>query len=408
MCWRQCAAPIEALARKERACRVASRAPLTPPLVQPLHVLFVDGRLALAERVRFERRLGVRSGISKQDEAYMDENLQITKTPKRWQGVERVRERRPGDALEQRAVGLGWLSIGLGMAQVMSPGQVARWVGAPDNERTRSAMMAVGLREVSTGVGILAQPRPTTFLWSRVLGDVMDLALLAGQWTHEKSNRTRLAAASAGVLSIAVLDAKTALDLERSRHGQDVEERGVHVKQSITVQVPPEQAYAFWRDLENLPRFMSHLEAVEVKNGQSLWRAKAPAGRSVEWTAHLIVDRPNEMLAWASDTDASVPNQGSVRFLPAPGGRGTEVHVELFYEPPLGAVGALVAKLFGEEPSLQIKGDLRRLKQVLETGDVVHSDASIHRLKHPARPPTAKEYQSFLSHEPHSITGGNS
>jgi uncharacterized membrane protein len=84
--------------------------------------------------------------------------------------------------------------------------------------------------------------------------------------------------------------------------------------------------------------------------------------------------------------DASIPNSGSVRFKDAPGDRGTEIHVELRYDPPGGKVGALIAKLFGEEPQQQVKGDLRRFKQVMETGEIVHSDSSIHSGMHPAQP----------------------
>jgi uncharacterized membrane protein len=94
-----------------------------------------------------------------------------------------------------------------------------------------------------------------------------------------------------------------------------------------------------------------------------------------------------------------VPNRGVVRFKPAPGGRGTELMVELKYDPPAGALGATIAKLFGEEPSQQIAGDLRRLKQVLETGSVVHSDASIHRGPHPARPPAQGERAQLVDAE---------
>jgi uncharacterized membrane protein len=122
-------------------------------------------------------------------------------------------------------------------------------------------------------------------------------------------------------------------------------------------------------------------------NGRSHWRAKGPAGTGVEWDADITVDRPGETLAWQSREGADVPNSGSVTFSRAPGGRGTEIRVELRYHPPAGRFGAAIAKLFGEEPSQQIEGDLRRLKQVLETGEVVHSDASIHRGMHPARPP---------------------
>jgi len=133
---------------------------------------------------------------------------------------------------------------------------------------------------------------------------------------------------------------------------------------------------------------MAHLESVEVlDNNRSRWKAKAPAGTTVEWEAETIEDRPNELISWRSLPDASIPNSGSVRFKDAPGNRGTEVHVELQYQPPAGKLGSLIAKLFGEEPEQQIKGDLRRFKQVIETGEIVHSDASIHKGMHPAQPP---------------------
>jgi uncharacterized membrane protein len=115
----------------------------------------------------------------------------------------------------------------------------------------------------------------------------------------------------------------------------------------------------------------------------------APLGTTVEWTAQIVEDRPNELISWRSTDDAKVSNAGTVRFTKAPGGRGTEVHLELRYDPPAGAVGATIAKLMGQEPSQQVDGDLRRFKQVMETGEVVHSDASIHATPHPARPPEA-------------------
>jgi uncharacterized membrane protein len=160
----------------------------------------------------------------------------------------------------------------------------------------------------------------------------------------------------------------------------------VRVSKTVTVNRPIEEVYAFWRDLENLPRFMTHLESVQVRGGQSHWRAKAPAGLSVEWDATLVEERPNERLVWQSAADADVPNAGTIRFVEAPGARGTEVHVDLHYDVPGGKVGAAFAKLFGEEPSQQIQSDLRRFKQVMETGEVLHSDASIHRGAHPAQP----------------------
>ena len=162
----------------------------------------------------------------------------------------------------------------------------------------------------------------------------------------------------------------------------------MHVKKAITVNRPPEEAYTFWHDFRNLPRFMKHLEDVQMTdNGRSHWKAKAPAGTTVEWDAVVVDDRPNELIAWRSLDGADVDNSGSVRFAPAPGGRGTEVRVELHYNPPGGALGATIAKLFGEEPEQQVQDDLRRFKQVLETGEVVYSEATVHGRPHPARPP---------------------
>jgi uncharacterized membrane protein len=135
---------------------------------------------------------------------------------------------------------------------------------------------------------------------------------------------------------------------------------------------------------------MEHLEAVQViDDRRSHWRARAPAGSSVEWDAEIIEDQPNARISWRSTQEADVPNTGTVSFRTAPGNRGTEIQVTLRYDPPAGRVGALVAKLFGEEPAEQVKSDLRRLKQVLETGEVVHSDASVHRGLHPAQPSAA-------------------
>jgi uncharacterized membrane protein len=152
----------------------------------------------------------------------------------------------------------------------------------------------------------------------------------------------------------------------------------MNVTRAITVRREPKEVYAFWRDFENLPRFMYHLEFVEnLGTGRSHWVAKAPGGRSVEWDAEIVEDRPNERISWRTvGTDDDIRHTGSVAFRDAPGHRGTEVHVRLSYDPPGGKVGAMVAKLFGEEPGQQIADDLRRFKQVMETGEVVRSEAS--------------------------------
>lgn len=146
----------------------------------------------------------------------------------------------------------------------------------------------------------------------------------------------------------------------------------VHV---VTINKPAAQLYRYWRDFANLPRFMTHLEEVRVIDRErSHWRAKAPLGQSVEWDATIINEIENELIAWQSEEGARVPNAGSVRFTPAPAGRGTEVRVTISYEPPAGQVGVAVAKLLGEEPSRQVADDLRRFKQLMETGELPTND----------------------------------
>ena len=140
---------------------------------------------------------------------------------------------------------------------------------------------------------------------------------------------------------------------------------GIRVERSITVNRPQEEVYRFWRQLENLPRFMDHLESVTVLDEErSHWVAKAPAGSKVEWDASIQDEIENELIAWRSLPGSDIDNAGSVHFIPA--GDGTEVRVVLSYDPPAGKVGAAVAKLLGEEPEQQVEEDLRRFKQVME------------------------------------------
>ena len=149
----------------------------------------------------------------------------------------------------------------------------------------------------------------------------------------------------------------------------------VKVERSITINRPRAEVYRFWRQFENLPRFMQHLAAVTtVDERRSHWVARAPLGASAEWDAEVADEREHELIAWRSLAGSPVTTSGSVRFADAPGGRGTEVKVALEYSPPGGLVGAAVAKLFGEEPTRQVHDDLRRLKQLLETGELASTD----------------------------------
>jgi uncharacterized membrane protein len=147
--------------------------------------------------------------------------------------------------------------------------------------------------------------------------------------------------------------------------------RGILVVKSVTVSRPVDEVFRFWRDFANFPRFMRHLEKVEVKDDRhSHWVARGPLGTTVEWDAEIFNERPGELIAWRSLPGSEIDHAGSVRFRKAPADRGTEVHVELNYEPPGGRVGASIAWLFREEPRLQIDDDLARFKQVLEAGEI--------------------------------------
>ena len=180
----------------------------------------------------------------------------------------------------------------------------------------------------------------------------------------------------------------------RGRSGQDRADEAVKVEQVTTINRPVHEVYQFWRSFENFPTFMRHLKSVEsLGDGRSRWRATAPAGMSVEWEAELLEDREDEWIAWRSIPGSGIENSGSVRFTPAPGARGTEVRVQLQYRPPAGAVGRGIAWLFGEEPEQQVREDLDRVKQLLETGEIAISDGP--SLKHAARPDDPAKIKSL-------------
>jgi uncharacterized membrane protein len=146
-------------------------------------------------------------------------------------------------------------------------------------------------------------------------------------------------------------------------HGQ-----GIRVEKAVIIARPAQEIYDFWRDFENLPRFMSHLEEVQVLDGsRSRWVAKGPMGKSVCWEAEIINEMYGEMIAWKSVEPADVPNTGTV-FFRSLGENATEVRVVLEYLPPAGRLGAAVARLWGEEPAVQIQDDLNHLKQLFENG----------------------------------------
>jgi len=148
------------------------------------------------------------------------------------------------------------------------------------------------------------------------------------------------------------------------------------VLKSVTINKPRETVYAFWRDFSNLAAFMENIERIEVlDHHRSHWVVKAPVGHSVEWDSLITEDEPGRRIAWEADADAEVKNAGFVEFKDAPGDRGSEIHAHIVYDPPGGGLGELIAKLFQREPGQQAHRDLRRLKMLLETGEIADTDA---------------------------------
>jgi uncharacterized membrane protein len=303
---------------------------------------------------------------------------------------QRLADEDRGTGGESLADFLGVFSIGLGLAQFLAPEGMSKICGIKDAEGNRSLMRALGAREISHGVAILSRQQPENAVWSRVAGDALDLALLGKVIANPENHRGRALFATANVLAVTALDVMAAHTLSqqpRTIANEGADKGIVRTKRSLTVNKSPEECYAFWHNFENLPQFMRHLESVTVTGERrSHWKAKAPAGASVEWDAETTDDRPNELIAWRSTENADVYNAGRVRFERAPGGRGTEVRIELEYKPPFGKLGSKVAMLWREEPGQQVMDDLRHFKQVMETGEILFSDATKQRGPHPAQP----------------------
>jgi uncharacterized membrane protein len=305
-------------------------------------------------------------------------------------GTERHREEHARDVkvrAGRRAWGLGWFSLGLGVSMLAAPRAVARIAGVRDDRRSRSAVRAIGVREIAAGLGILTQRWPAHWVWARVGGDVMDLAFLGSALMSPRTSKSRVLAAAAALAGVTYLDTRTGRELlgggqQRSGRHARHDARAV---EATTVQATPEEAYRFWRDTRNLPRFMSMVTMVQILDERrSRWIAEGPGGRAVEWDVEIVADRPGEVIAWRA---ARSGYSGAVSFTPAPGGRGTEVRFEMEHVPWRGVLSGLVARALARIARPKMANDLRRFKQLVETGEVVASDASIYRGPHPAQPP---------------------
>lgn len=258
--------------------------------------------------------------------------------------------------------GLGWFSIGLGLVQVARPRHFARLIGT---ERHAAVVRAVGMRELLSGIGLLADRRRAPgWLNARLGGDAMDLSLLALALRTQSARRSRVLAATTAVAGV------TALDMYARRKFGPTGAQTIRL--SMVVNRPPEELYRFWRQLDNLPRVMANLDAVEqTAERRWHWVAKGPLGFAIEWDADITADQPNELLAWRSVEGEPIQNAGAVRFERLPGDRGTVVKVDMHYHAPGAAMASLLGRLLGNAPEQQLREALRSFKQIMETGEVV-------------------------------------
>jgi uncharacterized membrane protein len=274
------------------------------------------------------------------------------------------------------ALTLGWTSLVIGAAELLAPRGVSRAIGARGRP---SVLRALGLREIITGLGILAHRRQrTSWVRSRVAGDALDLALLGSVFFLQgRRNPNRLLATTGAVAGIALVDWVASEWMSHAEPGVAEEEKLVHLSGSIVINKPPEVVYEFWHNLENLPRFMKYLKEVRMEGERrSHWTAEAPGGVVLEWDAETTEDVPNQRIAWRSLPGGDLETSGSVTFKPAPANRGTVVRVEMEMSchAPIARSNGFFARLMGKVPEQHLQNDLRRLRQWLETGEIARTE----------------------------------
>lgn len=279
--------------------------------------------------------------------------------------------------------GLGWLGVALGVTELTMPRLLASAIGVDRDGPAPAVLRALGVREIASSAAMLARPAHPAPRWARVAGDAIDLGLLGLALATPRTGKRRLA------LALGMVAGVTALDVIAARRRAEARQPRPVIA-SVTINKPPMEVYEFYRRFDQLPQFMNYLVAVEQHaDRRSTWTARLPIGGTVRWEAEIVEDRPGQLLAWRSVEGSQIQTSGRVTFTRAPGRDMTEVRVEM----QLGVLGRgpslELARLFARP---QVRGDLRRFKQVLETGEVLRSDASVHRLPHPAQPPLRVDF----------------
>ena len=257
--------------------------------------------------------------------------------------VSNIRDRGSA-ALKQNAdslaSGLGWFSVGLGLAQIAMPDRVARIAGIEPTPNNIRMMRTFGMRELTSGVGILTQPVPDKWLWSRVVGDVLDLAMLGVALGKEENDRSRTLGATLAVLGVTGLDILAAREISKKREVAEIDDVSIGEKTLFRI--------------------------VTVK--------AHPANVEKDWNEYV------------SSQGSDETRSATVTFAAAPGARGTEIRAELTWTPKAGKIGETVQRMRHKSPGQMLGRDLKHFKMLCETGDITKSDASVHKHMHPAQP----------------------
>ena len=274
-----------------------------------------------------------------------------------------------GGAVRKAAAVLGWVSIGLGIGEILAPRALSRLIGTTRQPRM---MRLMGIRKLAAGVGMLTQERPAGWLWARAGGDLLDVAglLRAGDPAHRPSRRVGAALAAVGGVT-----ALEAIFVRRWQAAAPNAEPVLRFSASAAINRPPRECYQYWRNLENLPRFLKRVKSVQVnEDGRLHWIARGPAGKEIAWDSEIVEDVPEERIAWHSHGGAFVPDSGSIRFESIRGGEGTIARLHVTYGFSLPAGREAVRAFLGRDPGRRLRASLMRFKQLVETGEIATTE----------------------------------
>jgi uncharacterized membrane protein len=240
--------------------------------------------------------------------------------------------------------------------------------------RQRTSPFPKTMAVLSLGLGVLSMLNRRRGYAGRSrtrAGSSLGSLALVGAGLAASLGRRSFPMVSAALAGLTILN-----QIRRSRgNSGQVGDGAIHLRETVTIDRPAEELYRFWRNFENLPRFMAHLHEVQpVGENQWRWVVSGPLGSRLEWTAEIMNETPDQLIAWRSLGGGDVESAGTVRFEPAPAGRGTIVKVEMQYRPPAGKVGATIARLLGVGPEKQVGVDLHRFKQLMEAGEVSRTE----------------------------------